>query len=441
MSIRSTIDRLASTRWLVNTAKLGGWTALAQLVVVAATPAVTRLYTPRDLGSFGLFASFIGFVGVATALRYDMAIITAADEDEADTLLMLSLGLSVGVAIIGGSAIALLIRLDLLSYGALPSWTSAGAAVALAATGIFTSARCWHVRRAGFGTIGRALVGQAAGRAVVPVALGLAHTGWLGLMLGEIAGRTVGVGQLLRTAWPAARRTIRPYRPAVYRAALRRNKRYPAIVLPSSLVDALAMALPLPIVSSLFGSDAAGRFFLVMQVAGWPANLAGASAGDVFHEGLSATARLEPLRVPSVLWTSARHLAGIGLVVYVPLALLSPFVFGAVFGPQWAQAGILVALLAPYLLALLIVSPLSRLLLVVNRQEWKLIVDVVRLAVPVAAFFGGQRAGLGFVPCVALFGALNLLAFGVYMGAIVAAAREFGAASHHEDGAPEVRPS
>lgn len=428
MTVRTIIERLAGSRWIVNTAKLGGGTALAQLLVVAATPVITRLYSPHELGLLGLFVSFVGFASVATALRYDLAIVSAGDDEEANVLLGLSLGLSVGVSLLGGLAIAALTRFDLLSYGALPLWSSsAGAVVALAATGVFTGLRYWHVRRAGFGAIGRALVGQAAGRATVPIALGLGGIGWVGLMLGEIVGRAVGIWQLMRDAWPALMDSLRSFRGERFRNALRRNWKYPALVLPSSLVDALAVALPLPIVSSLFGTAAAGQFFLVMRVAGWPANLVGASVADVFHEGLSGMARLEPKQVPSVLWTTAKHLAGVGVLIYLPLALLSPVLFGVIFGAQWEQAGTLMALLSPFLLVAMVTGPLSRLLLVVNRQERKLLVDTVCLAVPVVAFFGGQRAGLGFLRCVALFSGLNVLAYTFYFTVIVRAARSFSA--------------
>jgi O-antigen/teichoic acid export membrane protein len=431
MSWRAVFERFARSRWVVNTAKLGGGTAVAQLLLVAATPIVTRLYTPEDLGLLGLFISFVGFASVAVALRYDLAIISAADDAEADALLATSLGLSLGGSLLGGFLMAALTRFDLLSYGVLPPWASAGAAVALAATGVFTALRCWHVRRTSFGAVGQALVYQAAGRATVPVALGFGRVGWLGLMLGEIAGRAVGIGQLMRVAWPAVRDSVMPFRSNRYRSALRRNWKYPAMVLPSSMVDALAVALPLPIVSSVFGTAAAGQFLLVMRVAGWPASLVGASVADVFHEGLAGTARIEPGQVPSLLWASARHLSAIGVLIYLPVALLSPFAFGLVFGAQWRQAGTLTAWLSPYLLAALVTSPLSRLLLVVNRQEWKLVVDLACLAVPVAAFYGGQRAGLGFLPCVALFSGLNVLAYAFYFAVIVRAARSFSAAASY----------
>ena len=429
MSVRTTLEKLGAKPWVVNTARLGGGTALAQMLVVAATPVITRLYGPGELGLLGLFASFVSFASVAVCLRYEMAIVSAEDDQEADTLLALSLGLALLLSLAGAAALAVLMRFDVLSYGALPLWSTGGVVLALAGAGAFTGLRFWYVRRAGFGTIVRALVAQAAGRAGLPVALGLFHLGWLGLMLGEIAGRGLGVGEMMRGAWPAIKKTLGPFWRARCARALKRNWKYPALLLPSSLVDALAVWLPLPIVSSLFGTAAAGQFLLVMRVAAWPASLISASVSDVFHEGVTGAARSQPERVRSVLWLSARNLGGVGLLVYLPAGILSPALFPIVFGPQWRQAGLLMALLSPFLLVALVVSPLSRLLLVVNRQEWKLLVDAVCLAVPLVAFFGGQRAGLGFLSCVALFSGLNVIAYLFYFAVIARAARSFGMAN------------
>lgn len=426
----SAFERLSSSRWASNVARLGGGTVLAQIIGVAATPLITRLYGPDELGLLGLFVSFMGVAGVGVGLRYELAIVSAEDEDESHILLALSLVLACPLALIGGLVMAALVRFDVLSYGALPLWSAAGATLALALAGAFSGLRFWYVRRAGFGTIARALVGQAISRAAVPVILGPTRVGWLGLMLGEIVGRGVGIGGMMGGAWPAVKSVISPgWRGRLLRA-LSRNWKYPTLVLPSSFVDALAVALPLPIVASVFGTAAAGQFLVVMRVAGWPAYLIATSVADVFHEDLTATARSSAGNVPSALWAFAKRLAGLGILVYVPAAALSPLLFGFVFGSRWSSGGVMIPLLSPSFLMLLVVGPLSRLLLVVNRQEWKFVVDIVCLAVPVVAFIGGHRAGLSFLACVALFSALNVAAYVFYFTLILFAARRFTAGAY-----------
>ncbi len=49
-------------------------TAFGQLIVLAASPLVTRLYTPADFGVLGVFSAFLGILGIAVTLRYELAI-------------------------------------------------------------------------------------------------------------------------------------------------------------------------------------------------------------------------------------------------------------------------------------------------------------------------------------------------------------------------------
>jgi O-antigen/teichoic acid export membrane protein len=74
-------------------------------------------------------------------------------------------------------------------------------------------------------------------------------------------------------------------------------------------------------------------------------------------------------------------------MVYLPVMALAPFAFPMVFGKAWEQAGVMLALMSPYLWLALIVSPLSRILLVRQRAELKLAADVVCLALPVLSLW------------------------------------------------------
>ena len=292
-----------------NVLKLGGGTALGQMLVVMATPLITRLYSPADMGLLGIFMAFAGFAGVGVALRYEMPIVSVRDDREADCLLASSLLLTVPMSLIAGLVLYAMIRNDLLSYRLLPGWSAAAAACLLVLTGVFTSLRYWMVRQGKYDVVGRALVFQGFGRAAVPVALGLAQIGWIGLLLGEITSRVLGIGRMIRAAWPAIRSSVRPFSPEYFRSILRRNWKSPAVLLPSSLMDALAAMIPLPIISYLFDPNAAGQFFLVQRLSGLPAGLIATSVADVFHPTIANARWNEPGQVRAILLRVTRKLA------------------------------------------------------------------------------------------------------------------------------------
>ncbi len=413
--------------FLANVMTLGGGTVAGQLCVVLATPLLTRLFDPTDMGIFGLFLSFIGFVCVGTGLRYEMAIVSAEGDREADCLLMVSMLLTVPLSILSGVFLLALIRYDLLSFGSLPPWSVALVILTLVGTGFFMSLRYWFVRRMDFTIISRSLVAQGIGRAVLPVIMGWAQMGWVGLLVGETGGRLLGVIRMSRSAWPVIKKTLRPFDRRYYAATMKRHWKFPAVVLPSSLIDALAASLPLPVISSLFGTASAGLFLLVMRIATLPAGLISASVADVYHGRLSETYRTNPSQTHKIMVDAAKKLGLIGLLIYLPIAVLSPFLFEFLFGAQWSQAGLLTSILSPLPLVGLIVSPLSRLLLVANRQEIKLLADVVCLVFPIFALYMTSQMEWSFWSCMMIFSGIQVLAYFLYFSLIWFVSRESAA--------------
>jgi O-antigen/teichoic acid export membrane protein len=358
--------------------------------------------------------SFLGVAGVVLGGRYDMAIVSAPDDREADCLLAVSLLTVAPLTLLAAAVLAGMIRLDVLSYGSLPLWSLGLVVPALAMTGVFGALRFWFVRSGRYGGISRAVVLQGCGRALVPAGLGALQPGWIGLLLGEIAGRMLGVVRLWREAWPSLRQALRPFDRPYFRRVLAANWKYPGFVLPSSLLDALGAALPLPLVAQLYGSAAAGEYLLVMRLVSLPAGLVGMSVADVFHSRLAEVCRNEPERARPLLGRVSRQLAWIGLAVFFPAALVSPWVFGWVFGPAWSRAGWVLTVVAPLALAALVVSPVSRLLLTAGRQQDKLMADLAMVIAPLAGLLAGRALGCPFLGALAVCTGCQLAAYGFY---------------------------
>jgi O-antigen/teichoic acid export membrane protein len=397
-----------------NVLKLGGGTALGQMLVVIATPIITRLYNPHELGLLGIFMAFVGFVGVGVGFRYEMSLVSVQDDREADCLLTSSLLLTVPTSLCAGFILYIMIRNNLLSYRSLPGWSVIVAVFMLILTGVFTSLRFWCVRHSHFEMISRVLVSQGLGRAVVPIAYGLAKTDWLGLLLGEMLGRILGIGRMLRMAWPSISKSLYPFRAGYFAKVMRQNWKSPAILLPSSMIDALAAMLPLPVISFLFGMESAGQFFLVQRLSSLPAGLIATSVADVFHPSITKARWKEPDQVRAILWSVTKKLAVTSFLIYAAIAIVSPMIFGVVFGRKWIVAGICMAILSPQLMVAVVISPVSRLLLVVDRMELKLIFDLVNLIIPISSLFVMYQWGYDFLVCICAYVFSSIVANLVY---------------------------
>ena len=401
---------------------LGGSTALGQLLLVAVTPLVTRLYTPAAIGLFTLYFTYVAFVQSGSSLMYSTAIPAAISEGEARTLTRLSLTLSVPYAILGAAAFFMLRQLDLLGFSHFPLVASLLCAVSLALTGAFTTFRYLLVRHREYRGIARALLGQNGARAIGQVGGGLLSATWWTMALSDVVGRLFGIlpGLRLLRAQP-----ISEPAPSA-QAVARRYRSFPLIYLPSILIDNFVVWLPLPLITAHYGLAAGGYFAIVIRVVGLPLGVIAASVADVFHGELALIAR-SGQSAHQLFRRTAALLTAIG----VPLALLLYFLGGpvlvTVLGHQWTQAGALCSVMAPWFLLQFIVSPLSRVVLVYEAQAWKLGYDVLALGATCAAYAIAVARHLSLLDFVGWLSTFSAVTYVVYFLILVWVVRSRGA--------------
>ena len=94
------------------------------------------------------------------------------------------------------------------------------------------------------------------------------------------------------------------------------------------------------------------------------------------------------------------------------MALVAPFIAGWVFGSGWADAGAMIAVLAPTCIAQTVVSPLSRGLLISGREEQKLVADIAFLLVPILTLYFASSHPL--IVAIAYFSGASVVSFLIY---------------------------
>ena len=399
-----------------GTVILGGGTAIAGLLSGLIAPAITRLYDPSELGQFGLVMAFLNIAAVTLTFRLEMAIVSCPSREEAARVALLALVILPLSTLVASAVLFALIILPIGPYAQLPVVWGLLVSIPLAAIGLAGVLRYWVVRREEYFPLSQLAVIQSAARGTVQIGMGFVAVGALGLFLGDILGRVVGIARLLRRELPEI--TAAAGRPGWrrMRALLKRYRKYPVFSLPSSFIDTLAAVLALPLIGHFYGLEAAGYYVLVQTVFALPVTVVARSVADVFHGRVASLARDAPDRVGRLFLRTAGLLSGIGISVGLAIVLLAPALFPLVFGEEWRIAGYAAAALAPSMVVQLIVAPLSRIVFVYEGQEAKLIFDIAALLLTVAAITGAKLLGLSFIAALALLTLANLLAYGLYAG-------------------------
>ncbi len=394
---------------------LVGAATIAQIIVAASAPIITRLYSPSEVGAYSVASAILSLLIVVTCLRYEWAIPLPEDDVAAAHVLVLCLVVAIamsavslvtlwflGTAILGPLGAAILGPWAfLIAFGQL------GAGVVLAFTG-------WAIRTKKFGEIGANRLIQSGALVGVQIVLGVARMGALGMLLGSVIGNSVGSTRLASSAWRTHADAFRRVTWRGVRYAASRYRRFPIFSSGSALLNTLGEQAPLLLLVAIFGAAVGGQYALAVRVAALPVSLIAVAVSQVFVAETARMAREEPASLRTMFGRTTRALAVLAAGPFLLLAILAPLFASLIFGAAWHDAGLYVALLSPMFYLQLVTSPTGGTLDVLERQDLHLIREVLRLVFVGAAALITVRAGLAPLGSVAAFSVAGCLTYIVY---------------------------
>jgi O-antigen/teichoic acid export membrane protein len=361
-----------------------GGTAGSQALYVVALPALARIYTPVEFGILNSYQSILAILISVSAFRYEIATLVPSNNVIAANLLaasfialilmtaFTSFALWFGAGMMGQfeSLVPLLPYLWVLPIGQLGA-------------GAYSILNMWMLRERAYRQITWTKLSQVAGQIVSQTILGLLNWHMLGLVLGDIIGRSSGVGRFVRY--------LKKTRPFLYReissrrilAVSRRFKEFPLFSAPAAAINVLAWQGPNVLFAVLFGAQYTGLFGIVMRVCASPVMLVGKSVGDVYSSNCSQLAKENPDELVAVFRSTLRKLIFVALAVTVAIAAFSPMLFRLAFGASWTPAGMFGRYMAPFIGVYLCYWPFSNTLNILERQRLQLLWDSL-----VATIFG-----------------------------------------------------
>ncbi|KZE30264.1 lipopolysaccharide biosynthesis protein [Crenobacter luteus] len=386
------LKRLSDGGFARNVATLAGGAAIAQFLPLAASPLLTRLYTPADFGLLSVYVAWLSALAVIATGRYELAIVLPAEAKRSANLFGLSLAVSAALS----ALLALLLWpapgfwAALMREPALSPWLwLLPLTVGLAgATQAYTQ---WNNRAQRYRANAAGRLAQALG--MTGLQLALAGFGAGGLLLGQAAGF---VAALVAQALPDWRERA-PWRRDVdcagMTAVAREYAEFPRVNAVNALIGAAQDTLTVTLLLTLSGSATVGLYGLMMRVLKLPAALIGQAVAQVAYRDLAALHAAGESLAPRV-----RRLFALLSLLALPGALLmlafGPALFAWVFGESWREAGEYARALSPYMLCHFVASPLGMVPLVIRRQKAALAFTVVGNGLFLATIALGLANGL-----------------------------------------------
>ena len=406
---------VTSSQFASSVIALAGGTAIGQLVVIIASPLISRIYSPAELGVLAVFVSFLAPAISVAALRYEVAIVIPRSDRVAVHLLWLSL-LLVCFLVSLAAVVVLIAGHRLVSIAGVPALGPylSLLPISMLGGGIYLVFSAWAIRRQRYSLIGRTRLIQQIWLVSLQSALGIASAGPLGLLVGDALGRSAGSLTIVRSLFPG--RSLwhsRPRRLASLLAVARRYRRFPMYSTGPALLNSFSLQLPVILLAGYYGSTTVGLFAIGNRVLAGPLNLVGAAVSQVLLGSAARVGAGNPLELERLCRRTVLRLVQIGIVTVVPVAFVAPWAFSLVFGPEWHEAGVYVQLLAPMIFCQFAFGPLGTVLDVLERQDLHVYREIARIVLMTAAVFIGASLGAGDRLTIALLSIAGTFSYSI----------------------------
>lgn len=317
--------------------RISGAVGLAQVLVFAASPLLTRLYGPEAFGHFTVLSIIVTTLTPLASLRYGWALPLPREDAVARDLLSLCLVVTFGFAVLTG-------LVGTLAWAALEGWVAIGIAdvgllaVAMLVIGLHEVATSWLVRVQAFRQVAGVRFVTLVGTIVWQIVFAVMQPGAASLMLGFIGGYLMGLFMAAYHFRDAVMASVRGMDAGRLRHVAVEYRRFALVTAPSGVVNGLGSLLPAMALPSLYGLAVTGQWSLAGRLLWQPMNFIGQAVNQVLW---GTAARLQHEN-PKRLWVLFLTL-NVGLAALMAPSLIlfwyGEDLFALVFGAAWAEAG------------------------------------------------------------------------------------------------------
>lgn len=381
-------------------------TAAAQLVNILLQPFITRLYGPEAYGLMGTFLAIVAIIAPIVALTYPIAIVLPKSDKDAKGLILLSLYITIGVALSVGiilfflnDQIVKMFQIEIISnyLYLIP--------IVIIFAGFLQVTEQWFIRTKQFGVNAKATFFQAIILNGSKVGIGFFHP--IAPVLIILSAMTNGMKALLMVFF--ARKssykstTQETSTSHTIKELTKRYKDFPIFRAPQVFMNSISQNLPILLLTSFFGPASAGFYTLGRTVLGIPSQLIGKSVGDVFYPRISEASH-NGENLTYLIKKATFALAVVGFLPYVIVFIFGPWLFSFVFGADWVTAGEYARWIALWMFFLFINQPSVKALPVMAAQAFHLRFTIVTLVTRTGLLAIGYFIFSSDTIAVALFG-------------------------------------
>jgi O-antigen/teichoic acid export membrane protein len=365
----------SKNEFIKNVLTLFTGTAIAQILPVAITPILTRIYGPNEFGILALYTAVLSILAVFSTGRYELAMIIPEKDKEAINL--------AGLAALINVSISIVLFVILLLFGekltAILGLNDLGVwmyfiPLSLVILGLYQIIYCWLNRRKIYKDMSVNKVIQQAGIGTANITLGYSSKA-VGLILGTIVGQLFALILIVKKLIKKEKVFLKEISKASMIQQAKRYGNFPKFFMFAHSLNVSSRNLANILFATFFNPITVGFFTLTQRVLGFPVSVIGSAITDVFRqkaaEDIQKTGNCKKLYIETF-----KTLFLLAIIPFTLLYMISPWLFSFVFGPEWHVAGEYARLMMPMLFFQFITSPLSTLTVILEKNKFEVIWQV-----------------------------------------------------------------
>ena len=375
--------KLTGNDFLKSLAVLMTGTLVAQIIGYLLAPIITRLYTPAEMGEFGMFQRVTVLLATIATARYEYALPLPKKDKHAFILFRFALKISlitISLCLFAGIVFGLMKGKGVDFYLLLILLI-----VSVFSLAFFNLGTNWSIRKKYFKKISLSKMSNSITLNSSRVIFGFLGWGSLGLILSFVLSLMIGAAFFVYDFITLKFISKSSLHKLKTRVLSREYKNFPLASLPHSLSDHARDLFIGIILIELFSESIFGSFDHTYKMLRIPAMLIGASLSQVFFNHISGKFN----DGESILPLFKKIIGYLAIFSIIPFAVICFFgseLFTFVFGDQWLISGRLSEIMAPWLMLNFIVTPLSTIPLVFNKQKSFFLISLLTSVLQVAGF-------------------------------------------------------
>ena len=409
------IAKVKQSQYLLQIITLMSGTLMAQVIMLAFIPLLTRLYTPSEFGLYSLFFALSSMLGMVSSLKYEQAIMLPKSNKDAQALVFLSIIITIIMVIVLSFGLFIFYDFFLDYFNGLNYlvWLLPFSILIIGLIQIFNTYATreqFYKKMATVKMIESVTTVSTQGVSRYFFALD-------GLIIGKLLSNLFSLHQLLSFHIKKQTLQLKYFTKRRVKANMKRHENFPKYQSSSALLNSFSQNVPVLLFTSLFSPAVAGLYTLTYRVMQAPILLIANSTRSVFYQKASKMyANGEDITNLHIKTT-----VGLIKIFMIPLFVVLFFgeeIFSFIFGQEWAESGIIAQITIIWFMFAFITPPTSMMYNILNLQKQLLQLQIITLILRVLAIYMGFYFFKSYMVSVLLFTIVSVIHNLIFMGYI-----------------------